>query len=643
MTCAEAEPTAASPSEGRLLYLALPYDGGQSGISTYIRATLGAFSARRALTVVCLAADAADLRACLQGDPAMHRLLPIADRWGHPLLSLLWFALWLPLWLRRLDVAAIFVPAGNRRCLFQRRLPQLTVVHDLAPLKLKRKYDPLRQLYTTRLLPAMLRLAGPLAAISRQTRDDLTRFTGCPADQIVLAPNGFDDRRFVATAAADDAEVLTRYGLGENQNRPYVLYVARIEHPGKNHLGLLQAWQALPAEIRHGHTLVCAGSDWKGAEQVHAWLAAEQAEQVRMLGFVPAQDLPALYRGAKLYVQPSLYEGFGLPLAEAMASGVPVLSANRGALPEVGGEAVAYFDPGQPDALTDALARLLTRPELRRDLADAGLLRAREFSWTRHSDQLLAALARQAGPLRLQGLPLFNGRLPQLLAEISRRVNSGRPQQLFFVNADCLNLAWSRRDYRQALQAADLLLPDGSGVALGARLTGQKLNENLNGTDLFVPLCELARRQDWGVWLLGGRPEVNAGLCREVTRRWPGLKLVGAHHGFFDAEQEAQICARIRQDRPQLLLVALGAPRQELWISRHAAQLGVPLMLGVGGLFDFYSGRIPRAPLWLRQLGLEWCWRLLQEPRRLWRRYLLGNPLFIWRMLRAGRQAPPVS
>lgn len=177
-------------------------------------------------------------------------------------------------------------------------------------------------------------------------------------------------------------------------------------------------------------------------------------------------------------------------------------------------------------------------------------------------------------------------------------------------------------------------------MALGAKLTGQQLIENLNGTDMFLPLCEMAQAQGLRVWFLGGRPEVNAGLVEQVQARWPQLQIAGAQHGFFAPEQETALLARIRRDAPDILFVAMGAPRQELWIQQHAEALQVPLMLGVGGLFDFYSGRIPRAPMWLRRLGLEWCWRLLQEPARLWQRYLLGNPLFIWRMLRTGRRAP---
>ena len=117
----------------------------------------------------------------------------------------------------------------------------------------------------------------------------------------------------------------------------------------------MQAWKSLPEAISSQHTLVLAGSDWSGAEQVHHWLAEYEVPNVKLLGYVPAQDLPALYRGARLYVEASLYEGFGLPIIEAMASGTPVLCSNRGALPEVGGKAVRLFDPTEPAQLQQVL------------------------------------------------------------------------------------------------------------------------------------------------------------------------------------------------------------------------------------------------------------------------------------------------
>ncbi|HNW79296.1 MAG TPA: WecB/TagA/CpsF family glycosyltransferase, partial [Candidatus Competibacteraceae bacterium] len=118
----------------------------------------------------------------------------------------------------------------------------------------------------------------------------------------------------------------------------------------------------------------------------------------------------------------------------------------------------------------------------------------------------------------------------------------------------------------------------------------------------------------------------------------PGLVIAGTQHGYFSPAEEGEIIARINASGAGVLLVAFGVPRQELWLAEHHEVLLPPVRMGVGGLFDFYSGRIPRAPLWLREIGLEWVWRLIQEPGRMWRRYILGNPLFLYRVWKQARQ-----
>jgi N-acetylglucosaminyldiphosphoundecaprenol N-acetyl-beta-D-mannosaminyltransferase len=124
-----------------------------------------------------------------------------------------------------------------------------------------------------------------------------------------------------------------------------------------------------------------------------------------------------------------------------------------------------------------------------------------------------------------------------------------------------------------------------------------------------------------------------------VNERYPGVRLAGCRDGYFAPEENAAVVAAIRKARPDVLLVAFGAPRQELWLDQWSAELEVPVSFGVGGLFDFYSGRIRRAPLWMRETGLEWVYRLIQEPRRMWKRYLVGNVVFLYRVWRYGRNA----
>ncbi len=238
------------------------------------------------------------------------------------------------------------------------------------------------------------------------------------------------------------------------------------------------------------------------------------------------------------------------------------------------------------------------------------------------------------------GVPIINTTMDEALDWIAARAGErdGRKSLLAFVNPDCLNIAYTHESYRAVLQNAARVLPDGIGVKIGCRMLGVGLAANVNGTDLFPRLCERAAREDLPLFLLGARPGIAEQMAENMRQRHPALVVAGIQHGYFDPGEETAIIDRINASGARILLVAFGVPRQELWLARHHERLLPPVRMGVGGLFDFYSGRIPRAPLWLREIGFEWVWRLAQEPGRMWRRYLLGNPLFLYRVWRQARK-----
>ncbi|MDD5272632.1 MAG: WecB/TagA/CpsF family glycosyltransferase, partial [Methylovulum sp.] len=140
------------------------------------------------------------------------------------------------------------------------------------------------------------------------------------------------------------------------------------------------------------------------------------------------------------------------------------------------------------------------------------------------------------------------------------------------------------------------------------------------------------------LFLLGGLPDVAAQAAAAMQQRFPGLAVVGVQDGFFTDSEEPQVLAKINASGADIVLVGFGVPKQELWLAHYRQQLNPIICMGIGGLFDYYSGRIPRAPVWLREMGMEWAWRLLQEPGRMWRRYLIGNPLFLYRVWRQRQQ-----
>jgi N-acetylglucosaminyldiphosphoundecaprenol N-acetyl-beta-D-mannosaminyltransferase len=244
----------------------------------------------------------------------------------------------------------------------------------------------------------------------------------------------------------------------------------------------------------------------------------------------------------------------------------------------------------------------------------------------------------QPPTLQLFGVAIDNISMDEALDWMLARARSGPQVQAAFVNPDCLNIAYRHTDYRTVLQRADKVFPDGIGLQLACRMLGIGLRANVNGTDLFPLLCERLAGSDSGIFLLGAQPGMAAATAENMTSRYPGLRIVGVEHGYFSAAEQAQLIERINASGASILLVALGAPRQELWLAEQRDRLQANVLLGVGGLFDYYSGRIPRAPLWMREIGLEWVWRLLQEPARLWRRYIIGNPLFLYRVWKQGRR-----
>ena len=311
----------------------------------------------------------------------------VADRFDSPVPSLLWHAAMLPRQVRAHRCDVVFLPAGNRRLGVAYGAPSVATVHDLSQLHVPQKYDAARMVYATRVLPALIGRQDRVVTVSSSTRADVIERTRITPDRVSVVPNGVDLSRYTTRNTAAAARVTARLGL----DQPYLLYVARLEHPGKNHVTLLEAFAQLKAS-GVPHKLVLAGPRWSGAEAIDAAVARlGLAGRVVFTGFVDGDDLPGLYLGAAGFVFPSLYEGFGIPLLEAMASGTPCAVANVSSLPEVAGDAALLFDPHDPDDIAQAMHRLLTDDVLRARLRARGLKRCAEFTWERSAQGVLDA------------------------------------------------------------------------------------------------------------------------------------------------------------------------------------------------------------------------------------------------------------
>jgi N-acetylglucosaminyldiphosphoundecaprenol N-acetyl-beta-D-mannosaminyltransferase len=222
----------------------------------------------------------------------------------------------------------------------------------------------------------------------------------------------------------------------------------------------------------------------------------------------------------------------------------------------------------------------------------------------------------------------------EALAMMEKAFGRGEARKVYIVNAHTLNLAWENPDYRSILNQADLLLNDGTGVQIVSRMAGRPFLDNLVGTDLTPLLCQRAVAKGVSVFLLGGIPGLaeRAGEC--LQRIVPGLRMAGTHHGYFASSEEQSVREEINRSGAGMLLVAFGNPLQETWIHQNADKLRCDLCIGVGGLVDHLGGRLQRAPRWVRKAGIEWVHIMLKQPHK-WRRYLLGNPLFLYRAIRA--------
>ena len=778
----------------------MAYDSGKSGISVYINNVLRELAVEHKLEVMALTDD---IELLPQSENIKYLKVPSFLR--KPLINMLWHLFILPCTITWKKYDFIFLPAANRRMLQISRKFTVAVVHDLSQYHVEQKYDFLRMFYCKKVLPFYLRRVNRVVAVSGSTARDLEKFWEIPASRISVNYNGFDGERF-NKSPVDSTKILEEYKL----KKKFILYVSRIEHPGKNHLNLIKAYERLPEKLRDEYDLVLGGSFWPGSEAVRDYAEkSEVSKNIKFIGFVKNENLPPLYHAASLYVFPSLFEGFGLSLLEAMACGVPTACSKTSSLGEIAGDAALLFDPGDVEDISSAMRDILEKPALREKLVKAGFERLKMFDWKKHAAELvglyedsnnilprrnrfdiftrlfdsLIALAASiifAMPLliytffrriftgrkmffcektygkderilnlhyfnvrnvisqkaslfyyvlifdlRLVGVSIracseyerqkgdvdlfmdcpgilslwflrmsrgiaYSGRLDTELDYVTNRnfrsdlmiilrsilailffnpnkeffpkvnlmdiefdnlgmndviemfardIAAGRRKKVYYVNADCFNKAVRDKEYLDLLRKGDYILPDGIGVLLACKMMNIGLRENLNGTDMLPFICEMAVKNGYSMYLFGARPGVAALMREKLLEIYPVLRIAGERNGYFtEGSTEEEMIDEINKLKPDILLVALGVPAQEKWIAKHYDELPCRLMIGVGGLFDFYSGKIKRAPLWMREIGLEWVFRLIMDPKAKLKRYTFGNSSFLFNFFRWKRK-----
>jgi glycosyltransferase involved in cell wall biosynthesis len=319
------------------------------------------------------------------------QIVPVSERHRPPIKNILWHQRVLPQLADSLRLDVLHVPS-YRRLLWSHPCPLVATIHDLAPFRVPKKYSSARMFYGRVVARRLAQRQDAVIAISENTAQDIRKFFDVPSNRISVIHNGLEHERFFPGSREQaQAEISQRHKL----HAPFFLYVARLEHPAKNHVRLISAFNEFKSATGSDWQLVLGGSDWHGAEAIHS--AARQspfASDIRLLGFVANDDLPNLYRAAEVFVYPSLYEGFGMPPIEAMACGCPVISSTCGSLGEVIGDAAAVVDPEDVSSMAKQLTLLAKDGRLREQLRTAGLVQARKFDWNRTARETLSLYER---------------------------------------------------------------------------------------------------------------------------------------------------------------------------------------------------------------------------------------------------------
>lgn len=631
----------------KLLVSCIPYDCGKSGISVYVREVVRALSEQgHELTLLCEPQARKEESGKFKVES--EKLESTATAILHsplytlhsPVLSMLWHLFVLPLWIRRhrREFDGFVICAANRRVCAWYPLMTVATVHDLANFHIPGKYSRTRMFYLAHVLPFFAKRAQRLVAVSEATKADMVKFWHCREEDVTVVYNGLRTEDFGlgnGDFGLRECPGSRKSGVGS------LLYISRIEHPGKNHVRLIEAYSRLPRPLVEAHPLVIAGADWKDAEVVHdAARKSPHADLIRFTGFVDAADMPRLWSEAGFYVFPSLFEGFGLSLVEAMAKGIPCACSNNGSLGEIAGDVAVTFDPHDVDSIADALTRLLAETGEEREARVArGVEHVKRFSWEDHAKGLAGLLSIS----RLFGIPVARVTEAEAVGRIVSLAKERRGKRAAFVatlNVDFVANAVSGWPFSGNdelwgyLRNADLVTADGMPIVLLSKMLGMALPERVTGADMVPRICRRCAEEGLSMYVLGGdRDALDEAFAKMDI---PNLKIAGLDPAFVKLDvDQPEIVERINAAKPDILFVALGNPKQELWMGRNAAKLDVGAMIGIGGTFNFIAGRVKRAPKWMQKSGLEWIYRIIQEPGRLWRRYAYGLVKFGWLSLRA--------
>ena len=352
-------------------------DAGRSGIGRYTREIISRLPTAGPQHRYDVLAHASERDGLLETS-ARTTELAIAEEFRPALRNVLWHQTHLPQLSRERRHDVLFLPAANRRLPWRADCPTVGVVHDWSSLHVADKYDRAHLIYIRHVLPALVRRLTHVITVSESSKQDITRYARVPDDRVSVIPLAADHDVFTPGDRDESIAAVARLGI----RAPYILNVSRLEHPGKNHVRLIDAFAEMKAATGLPHQLVLAGPDAERAAEIHAHARqSPYARDIVFTGFIDGAELPNLFRAAEVFAFPSLYEGFGLPVLESMACGTPVLCSTTSSLGEVGGNAAVGCDPLDVRGMAVALQQLLTDTHHHSRVRAAGLAHCQQYHW----------------------------------------------------------------------------------------------------------------------------------------------------------------------------------------------------------------------------------------------------------------------
>lgn len=460
--------------------------------------------------------------------------------------------------------------------------------------------------------------------------NDARTFLPVAGSRVKLIDNGVDTEKF------SDASSSTL--------SPSLVYFGRFaSHKGLHRL--LDVFRVI-LQIRPDARLTLIGGDWDGTLASVRQRANDPAFGGKIAIATDLDDAStrAHLQKCSFFVSASEYEGFGLTVVEALSAGlVPIVSAIptfEQIIDQAGVGLVADFGNVENTAQKIADFLLQSGTPHHATLRARAMSASQRYNWEAVEREFRAEYESiLCVPRRnILGVDIEVMTRNQMVSKLDDAVDRREQLPVAFANAHTLNVANDRPGFR-ALLKRFIVVNDGFGVDIASKMKfGRKFPENLNGTD-FVPYFLGASQNKLRIFLLGARPHAVRAAARRISETWPQHEIAGVRDGYFrDEAQILDVCRAINRSKADVVLVGLGNPLQEQWISRYGPYLEARLLIAVGALFDFLGGNVRRAPMWIRKARCEWLYRLAQEPRRLVHRYLLGNALFLYRSRSDRRQ-----